>query len=78
MDALSGFAIAGPSGPAALFNSITAHLPSWWFWLAEIDKEVDVLYQMQQTWNNFVESGQIWALFIGFILGYLIRSLTAY
>jgi len=28
--------------------------------------------------NNFVESGQIWALLIGIVLGYLIRGLTTY
>lgn len=28
--------------------------------------------------NNFVESGQIWALLIGIVLGYLVRGLTAY
>ncbi|MEO1592326.1 MAG: hypothetical protein AAFU71_13695 [Cyanobacteria bacterium J06632_22] len=28
--------------------------------------------------TNFVESGQIWALLIGIVLGYLIRGLTTY
>jgi len=32
----------------------------------------------QGTFNQFVESGQVWALLIGILLGYLIRSLTAY
>lgn len=32
----------------------------------------------QSTLNNFVESGQGWALLIGLVLGYAIRSLTAY
>ena len=30
------------------------------------------------AWDNFIESGQVWALGIGFILGYIVRSLTAY
>ena len=30
------------------------------------------------AFNNFIESGQVWALGIGFILGYIVRSLTAY
>lgn len=34
--------------------------------------------QFQQTFNHFVQSGQIWALFIGMILGYLLRSMTPY
>jgi hypothetical protein len=31
-----------------------------------------------QIFSNFVESGQIWALLIGLVLGYLIRGLTTY
>jgi hypothetical protein len=30
------------------------------------------------AFENFIESGQVWALGIGFILGYIVRSLTAY
>ena len=30
------------------------------------------------AFNNFIESGQVWALGVGFILGYIVRSLTAY
>ena len=30
------------------------------------------------AFNNFIESGQVWALGIGFILGYIVRSLTSY
>lgn len=46
--------------------------------LADIDPQVDVILQMQQAFNNFIDSGQGWALLIGFFLGYLFRSLTAY
>jgi hypothetical protein len=33
---------------------------------------------MRNIWNNFVESGQLWALLFGIVLGYMIRNLTAY
>ena len=33
---------------------------------------------VQKAFNNFVKSGQVWALLIGIILGYLFRSLTSY
>lgn len=33
---------------------------------------------VQDALNNFIESGQVWALGIGFILGYIVRSFTAY
>lgn len=38
----------------------------------------DILGDMGQVWNNFIESGQVWALIIGIVLGYLVRGLTAY
>jgi hypothetical protein len=38
----------------------------------------DILGDMVSIWNNFVDSGQIWALFFGIVLGYMIRNLTAY
>jgi hypothetical protein len=28
--------------------------------------------------SNFVESGQVWALLIGMVFGYLLRGLTTY
>ena len=46
--------------------------------LAEVPADQDVLFQMRKGWDNFVDSGQIWALIIGFFIGYLLRSLTAY
>lgn len=33
---------------------------------------------LSSAFENFIESGQVWALGIGFILGYIVRSLTAY
>lgn len=38
----------------------------------------DILGDLANAWNNFVQSGQIWALIIGIIIGYLIRGLTTY
>ncbi len=29
------------------------------------------------AWDNFIRSGQVWALMVGFIIGYLFRSLTS-
>lgn len=33
---------------------------------------------VQNAFQDFTKSGQVWTLLIGFILGYLFRSLTAY
>ncbi|MFQ4140012.1 hypothetical protein PGN35_027240 [Nodosilinea sp. PGN35] len=38
----------------------------------------DILGDMVDIWNNFVESGQLWALLFGIVLGYFIRNLTAF
>lgn len=39
-------------------------------------EEVDVIGDMQAWWNNFVDSGQIWALGIGIVLGYIFKGFT--
>ncbi|NJL47277.1 MAG: hypothetical protein HC929_07005 [Leptolyngbyaceae cyanobacterium SM2_5_2] len=38
----------------------------------------DILGDIVAAWNVFLESGQIWALLIGIVIGYMIRNLTAY
>jgi hypothetical protein len=32
----------------------------------------------QGSWDNFVQSGQAWALLIGVVVGYIIRSVTSF
>ncbi|BAM51005.1 MULTISPECIES: hypothetical protein [unclassified Synechocystis] len=39
-------------------------------------KSIDILADFQNAWNNFIQSGQIWALIIGFVLGWGIRGFT--
>ncbi|NJL45820.1 MAG: hypothetical protein HC922_09065 [Leptolyngbyaceae cyanobacterium SM2_3_12] len=38
----------------------------------------DILGDIVNAWNNFIQSGQVWALIIGIALGYFIRNLTAF
>lgn len=38
----------------------------------------DVLADLGNAFNTFIESGQIWALLIGIVLGYMVRSVTTY
>jgi hypothetical protein len=45
-------------------------------WMAQAYKD-DLLSNVGQSWNNFIQSGQVWALGIGFVVGYLFRSLTS-
>ncbi len=37
----------------------------------------DVLKDIRNGWNGFVESGQIWALLIGIVAGYMLKSITS-
>ena len=46
--------------------------------LAQTVEDPDVLGQMQDAWNNFIETGQVWAMLIGVFFGYLFKSLTSY
>ncbi|QYX30896.1 hypothetical protein [Sphaerospermopsis torques-reginae] len=41
-------------------------------------RDADVMGQMQNAWNNFVKTGQVWAMLIGMVIGYLFKSLTSY
>jgi len=49
-----------------------------WTVLAQQVSDPDLLGNLQRSFNNFIESGQGWALLIGLIIGYMIRGLTTY
>jgi hypothetical protein len=38
----------------------------------------DILGDLGNVFSTFIESGQIWALLVGFVLGYMLRSVTTY
>ncbi|HEY9698109.1 MAG TPA: hypothetical protein V6D10_12650 [Trichocoleus sp.] len=40
--------------------------------------DTDVFKGTRTILNNFIKSGQVWALLIGLIVGYIIRGLTSY
>ena len=63
-----------------LSNTVNAQskLPVNWTVIAQTVNDPDLLGQAQKAWNNFVETGQIWALLIGLVIGYVIRNLTSY
>jgi hypothetical protein len=53
------------------------HLPANITILAQ-NTNVDMVAEIVKTWNHFVQTGQIWALLIGLVVGYLLRNLTTY
>ncbi|WP_107671020.1 hypothetical protein [Cyanothece sp. BG0011] len=40
-------------------------------------EDPQIIEKMQKSWRNFIESGQVWALGIGFVLGYIFRTFTS-
>jgi hypothetical protein len=46
--------------------------------LAQQFEDPDVLGQMQQAFNNFIESGQVWAFLIGLVIGYIFRGMSSF
>lgn len=44
--------------------------------IAQQIKPTDITGDVGKGWNNFVKTGQIWALIIGVAVGYLFRSIT--
>ncbi|NEQ44871.1 MAG: hypothetical protein F6K00_15420 [Leptolyngbya sp. SIOISBB] len=46
--------------------------------LAQEQFEQDILADLGNVIGNFIESGQVWALLIGFVLGYILRGVTTY
>jgi hypothetical protein len=59
-----------------LLNGFSHSLISGSIWIAQVIKD-DLFNNVGQSWNNFIQSGQVWALCIGFVLGYLFRGITS-
>jgi len=60
-------------------SQLFCHLPvNLTLFLAQNVTDPDLMGQIVKSWNHFVQTGQIWALFIGMVLGYMLRSLTSY
>ncbi len=45
-------------------------------WIAQFEDNLGSSFQ--SAWDNFIQSGQVWALIIGFFVGYVFRSITSY
>jgi len=60
------------------FISLGGHLSHGSLVLAQRFDNVDLLGDIQKSFQHFIKSGQVWALGIGIVLGYMFRSFTAY
>lgn len=49
-----------------------------WHGFAQLKTNTDLFGQVASAWNNFVRTGQAWALLIGLVIGYFIKSFTTF
>ncbi|MDF5740285.1 MULTISPECIES: hypothetical protein [unclassified Nostoc] len=61
-----------------LLSQLLWHLPVNLTVLAQTITDPDVMGQIQKGWSHFIQTGQVWALLIGLVIGYIIRNLTSY
>jgi hypothetical protein len=61
-----------------LISQLLWHLPVNLTVLAQTITDPDLMGQIQKSWSHFIQTGQVWALLIGLVIGYIIRNLTSY
>ncbi|MBU7586404.1 MAG: hypothetical protein KAF91_26670 [Nostoc sp. TH1S01] len=54
------------------------HLPMNIIVLAQQISDPNLMGQVQKAWNHFIQTGQVWALLVGLVIGWLFRNLTSY
>jgi len=54
------------------------HLPTSAIVVAQQITDPNIVGQMQKAWNHFIQTGQVWALLIGLVIGYMIKGLTTF
>lgn len=59
-------------------SQLLLKLPINWTIVAQTVKNTDLAGDVQRHFDHFVQTGQIWALLTGLVIGYLFRSLTSY
>jgi hypothetical protein len=46
--------------------------------LAQQFKQTDFVGDVSNSWNHFVRTGQVWAMLIGIVLGYMVKTFTSF
>lgn len=49
-------------------------LSGWQFFAQQVD--VDLWADVQKAWTNFIECGQLWALIVGLVIGWMVKSIV--
>lgn len=61
-----------------VLGGLNTHLQVDWMVLAQEVSDTNVLGKIQEGWNNFIKTGQVWALLIGIGIGYFFKGMTSY
>ncbi len=59
-------------------SQLLLKLPVGWTGVAQEITDPKILDRIQAAFHHFVATGQVWALLIGLIIGYVLRGLTTY
>lgn len=59
-------------------SSLLYSLPDHIYFFAQRIEDPDIIGQITTAWQNFVESGQVWAMLIGIFFGYVFASFTKF
>jgi hypothetical protein len=80
--------VEGMQALPALVNHISLGHGMWeglnhlfsldWSALAQLQTDTNIGGNFGNAWNNFVKTGQIWALLIGIAIGYFLKSFTSF
>ncbi|MCM1984354.1 hypothetical protein [Lyngbya confervoides] len=70
--------MSNPPLPTPIFESLAAPAQATQTIIVAQTFNDNLGQDVSGAFNNFIESGQVWALGIGFVLGYIVRSFTAY
>ena len=74
---LAAFPLDGiVNGSSQVSPAFFSHWPDQALFFAQSIREVDILGDFADAWNNFIKTGQVWALIIGFVLGWAFRGFT--
>jgi hypothetical protein len=47
-----------------------------WHLLADTPQvDADLWADVQKSWNHFIECGQVWALLVGLVVGWMVKSI---
>lgn len=80
--------IEGVQAVPALVNHISSwndaleglnHLLSLdWSVFAQLQTDTNIFSNVGKAWDNFVKTGQVWAMLIGIVIGYLFKTFTTF